>query len=202
MKIDLWYNKAIEIARVAGFQSPLALQLIGAKAMFDYITIPLSKYGKNRGKYETIVSVEDAEIAQSNWAVIKARHTQYVIQKDETGKTTYLHRVILARKLERDELLPHEQVDHINRNGLDNRRENLRLVTPSENQHNKGKYKNNTSGYKGVFKSGKRWGARIKINRKYIYLGYFDTPELAYETYCEATKKYHGEFRNLLNEGY
>jgi hypothetical protein len=92
-------------------------------------------------------------------------------------------------------------VDHINHNTLDNRKENLRICTNSENQMNKGKYKNNKSGYKGVClkKSTGKWSASIKINKKQKYLGCFDDPKDAYRAYCNASRKNHGEYsyRNL-----
>jgi len=65
--------------------------------------------------------------------------------------------------------------DHINRDKLDNRKTNLRTVTGMENGRNRGKNKNNTSGYKGVSwdKSKKSWLAHIKVNYKLLFLGRF-----------------------------
>ena len=87
-------------------------------------------------------------------------------------------------------------VDHINGNPLDNRRTNLRVCTNAENMRNRGKNKNNTSGFKGVtyFKFAKLWKAQIKVDRKGVFLGYFKTPEAAHQAYCEAAAKYHGDF--------
>jgi len=91
------------------------------------------------------------------------------------------------------------QVDHVSGDTLDNRKVNLRICSHAENQQNRKKGKNNTSGYKGVyFHCGKRkWRTTICVNKKRIYLGYFDTPEEAHEAYCEASKKYHGEFGRI-----
>lgn len=68
---------------------------------------------------------------------------------------------------------PVGHVDHINGNGIDNRWENLRVVSPLENSKNLRKASNNTSGHTGVYwsKKDQRWIAQIKINRKVIYLG-------------------------------
>lgn len=72
-------------------------------------------------------------------------------------------------------------VDHINRNKLDNRKSNLRIVTNSQNMLNTGMYLNNTSGYKGVTysKRDKKWIAQAKLNYKNIVLGRFKDKESA-----------------------
>lgn len=88
-------------------------------------------------------------------------------------------------------------VDHINRDTLDNRRENLRIATNSENMRNRPASSLNTSGYKGVQKFGDKWKAVIQVNRKQIYLGSFITAEEAYEAYCSAALELHGEFACL-----
>lgn len=69
--------------------------------------------------------------------------------------------------------------DHINRNKLDNRKSNLRVVTNSQNMLNTGLYSNNTSGHKGVTYSNrdKRWIAQAKLNYRNIILGRFKDKE-------------------------
>ena len=90
--------------------------------------------------------------------------------------------------------------DHINHNTLDNRKENLRICTNSENRHNYIKPKNNTSGYKGVYfhKTTNKWCAKIRVNRIKMHLGYFLDIEEAAIAYNKAATKYFGEFA-LLN---
>lgn len=93
------------------------------------------------------------------------------------------------------------QIDHINGNKLDNRIENLRIANASENGQNISKpNKNNHLGIRGVRKHSlvNKYQARIKINRKEIYLGLFDTIEDAIEAYENAKSKYH-PFSNVKN---
>ena len=89
-----------------------------------------------------------------------------------------------------------KETDHINCNKLDNRKENLRIVTRSQNRMNVGKYKNNTSGFKGVsmVKDSGKWQAHILVRGKNMKLGYFLTKELAYRAYCDTCIKYHKEY--------
>lgn len=88
------------------------------------------------------------------------------------------------------------QIDHINRDRKDNRIENLRLATPSQNKRNSKKRNDNTTGYIGVsfHKGTQRYTSRIVYNKKRHTLGYFATPEEAYDAYCKASKQYHKEY--------
>ena len=92
-----------------------------------------------------------------------------------------------------------QEIDHIDGNQSNNAIENLRPATHSQNLCNRGKQKNNTSGFKGVswHKNKGRWIGRIRINGKLNHLGYFDTAEQAHEAYCQAAKQHHNEFANL-----
>jgi hypothetical protein len=89
------------------------------------------------------------------------------------------------------------EVDHRNGARADNRRENLRLATHTENSLNRGKASHNRSGFKGVTKHPlckDKWQARIRFNGKQRHLGLFDTAEDAHEFYCLAADMVHGEF--------
>lgn len=90
--------------------------------------------------------------------------------------------------------------DHINHNGLDNRKANLRPATRAQNSYNRKKYANNSySKYKGVSfkKKGQKWSAQISINNKMKFLGYFHREKDAAKAYDAAARKLHGEFASL-----
>lgn len=89
---------------------------------------------------------------------------------------------------------PH--IDHKDGVRDNNRIENLRLATNSQNACNRSKSIKNTSGYKGVdfSRASKKWRARIMKNGKRITVGYYDTPEEAAENYRIAAKEIHGAF--------
>jgi hypothetical protein len=91
-----------------------------------------------------------------------------------------------------------QEVDHKNRKRDDNRIDNLRLATRSQNQGNSKRPKHNTSGFKGVSreKGAKRWHASISVKGRAVHLGYYDTPEEAHRVYTAAALQYFGEFAN------
>lgn len=90
-------------------------------------------------------------------------------------------------------------VDHINGDGLDNRRSNLRLSDKPTNMRNRGTQKNNTSGFKGVSwsKDKRKWQAAITVNGRSINLGRHPAPEDAARAYDDAAREYFGDFARL-----
>lgn len=84
---------------------------------------------------------------------------------------------------------PKNQIDHVNRVRSDNRLNNLRQSTQLQNMGNRPPSKNNTSGFKGVYRSGKKWKAECA----HVKLGTYDTPELAAEAYRLAAKIRYGD---------
>ena len=88
------------------------------------------------------------------------------------------------------------QMDHIDGNKTNNRIENLREVTKSQNKMNSKLAANNTSGVKGVYwhKRKQKWTSKIILNRKHIHLGYYDTIEEAVSVAIAARNEYHGDF--------
>jgi hypothetical protein len=96
-------------------------------------------------------------------------------------------------------ILPDSDIDHINRNKSDNRIENLRLASPSENGGNQDLSVRNKSGYKGVSwcKRLCKWKVKIKVRGKSIHLGYFNDILEASESYNTAAIKHFNEFAKL-----
>lgn len=91
------------------------------------------------------------------------------------------------------------KIDHGNRDGLDNQKNNLRIASVSENQMNRRIQSNNKSGYRGVYfyHQNKKWHAQIQVGKKKIHVGYFKDIVDAVKAYNKAALKYHGEFASL-----
>jgi hypothetical protein len=154
----------------------------------DVAYVPLT-----RGCEACIDSCDVPLVDGMNWYALKRRNKFYAVgwlRKPGGSKTLLLmHRLISATPAGLE-------TDHVDGDGLNNRRENLRHATTAENQCNRGAQKNNTSGRKGItfHKSTGRWASRITMNGKRHLVGYFATPELAWEAYCAAAERIHGEF--------
>lgn len=124
-------------------------------------------------------------------------------QFDANGKRRVLsmHRLIAARAFA-DDLFAGYQVDHINRNRLDNRRQNLRLATPQQNLANRQRRSDSTNPYKGIcVTTSQRWTAAIGVAGETIALGVYDTPEEAAAMYVIAQRHFFGDFAMDLPEG-
>jgi hypothetical protein len=121
----------------------------------------------------------------------KYSHSKFLDGDKNCYECIFLHRFLCGIKYRDKEI-----VDHINGNTLDNRKCNLRICTNAENLRNQKRSKRNKTGYKGVSfdKNRKKYKACIRVNGIGIFLGRFNNPIVAYEAYCEASKKYHGEF--------
>ena len=106
------------------------------------------------------------------------------------GKSIRLHKLILPEA---------KTIDHINRNVLDARKENLRECSQAENILNRGVFKNSKTGLKGVcwHKQSGTFRATIQIAGKKVHLGNWDCPIKAAQAYDKAAVKYHGEFAVL-----
>ncbi len=147
-----------------------------------------------KGKF-TLVDDELGEyINQFSWYYSSSGYAARRMRQNESkpGKMILLHRFILG-------LENSSQVDHINRDRLDNRKINLRFATQTEQNFNSKKRKNSTSKYKGVHwqKDIKRWRSVITINNKKVNLGTFLDENLAAEAYNKAASKYYKDFVNL-----
>lgn len=167
--------------------------------MSHSITIPLSKTGKHKGMYEAIVSEEDKDLADISWTLKKSRKIRYAAHHQQNAKETMMHRLILERMQDGKPLEKGEYADHINGDGLDNRRENLRLATASQNSMNRGIRTDNTTGCKGVVwdNSCNKYRVGIGVNRKRVYVGRFEKLEDAIRAYEEKATELHKQFANL-----
>lgn len=117
-----------------------------------------------------------------------------------SGDRISLHRFVLgANKLPRG-----IEIDHINRNKLDNRKENLRICTRQQNLMNYGVRADNKTGYKGVqfLSKSNKYRAVINFNKKRIHVGYFKNKDSAAEAYNTMADKLHGKFAfiNIINK--
>ncbi len=136
-----------------------------------------------------LFSVRDLEIVnQSTWSALGKGALIYA-RRGSRGRTTFLHRSIMDEPAGM-------VIDHANRNPLDNRRENLRVATQSQNMANSKSYSGLSSPYKGVSWSAKdkKWRAAIRDGGKTKFLGNFNTEEAAYAAYVTAGERIFGSF--------
>ena len=139
---------------------------------------------------QALVDSEDFErLSTMTWRASRSGETFYA----KNGNDEYMHRLVCS--------CPSGMVvDHINGNGLDNRRVNLRAVSANVNALSTKRYSNNTSGYRGVVLDKRRnlYAAQLQVRenggQRKIHLGYFPTPEEASRAYHAAVKERYGNF--------
>lgn len=137
-----------------------------------------SKYGLKKA----LIDIEDiVRINSYNFFIMKKANGFYVYFYDrKTKRTIALHRLITNCP-------KHCEVDHINRNPLDNRKENLKVCSHFENMQN---LSTNTSGKVGIYPTNSKWRARLHHNNKNLHLGYYDNFNDAVEARLNAELQY------------
>ena len=155
-------------------------------------------HSKKYGVHVVEIDDEDAEkVFQYKWCVhYKYKYGHYRLTDVRTNiikngkrKQIALHKLLVSFEI----------VDHIDRNVLNNRKENLRDCSNAENLRNKGLQSNNTSGFKGVYwnKNRNKFQAQIKYNGKNFYLGLYDTLKEGAAAYDRAAVELYGDFAKL-----
>lgn len=141
----------------------------------------------SQGKYAMVDRKDYGKINQSRWCFSGESNgyaKRRIGEKNGRQEFIYMHHEIIGKPSQGME------VDHKNRNKLDNRRGNLRFLTISENRHNREKYLNNTSGTTGVSfdKFRNKWVSRIQKDGKGMFIGRFDSKKDAIKARREAMK--------------
>ncbi len=150
----------------------------------------------NQGLFAMVDDSDFEWLNQWNWYAFRKSNTCYVHRNEYDGiarKVIKMHRFILGITD------PNILGDHIDGNGLNCQRNNLRIATFKQNSYNTKSHKNSSSQYKGVsyHKQGRRWQASIRINGKLIYLGKFTSEEKAAIAYNNMAETHQGKFANL-----
>ena len=154
--------------------------------MKEIILNTIHKPRNNYRKYTALVSDEDfGKVNQHNWCVSNQGCNLYAVGKIKRENIP-MHIFITG----------FEQTDHIDSNGLNNQRSNLREATQKQNCMNRTKRANCSSKYKGVYwrKDRERWLAYIKFDKRHSHLGLFKSEINAAQAYNFAAEKYFGEF--------
>lgn len=147
-----------------------------------------------QGKTAIVDASDESAVAGHNWHAIKNNKsgTYYAVRAECSVDSATQVRVWMHREIR--SAPDHLEVDHRDGDGLNNRRENLRLATTLQNRLNTGLQRNNKSGRVGVYVHANKWRAHISNNGRLIHLGTFDTVEEAAAVREAAEAKFYGEW--------
>jgi len=176
---------------------PDFIKHIGVWVLLRYREIkvgyPYRRIKLTQGKYAKVDAEDFEKLNKHKWYAKRRMNRFYAHRRNEAGINVAMHREIMkpARSL---------CVDHKDGNGLDNRKDNLRIATTAENNYNKRKSLNALSSeYKGVSidKRTNKWRAIIYYKYRKIGLGSYENEIDAAKAYDEAAKELFGKFAKL-----
>lgn len=172
--------------------------------MQDYSTLPLfslqpetKEIPLTQGKVAIVDAADYEWLSKHAWRLNRGDGGNFYAvrtarNRNNKNQLVRMHREIINAK-------PHELVDHVNGNGLDNRRVNLRIATRTQNAMNKSSLANTSSQYKGVSwkKEMGRWVAQITSKKRRLHIGYFADEVAAAHAYDRIARQLYGEFARL-----
>ena len=141
-----------------------------------------------QGLFATVDAADYRKLCKYKWYAYRRGRKVYAVCRTE-GRTVYMHRMIMRPR--RGYL-----VDHIDGNGLNNRRCNLRVCTPAQNRANS-RPCGGASGFVGVYPKGNKWRASIVYRGQFYYLGLFDDPVAAAKARDRKAYEFHGPYAYL-----
>ena len=152
----------------------------------------MKKIKLTRGKHAIVDDADFEDLVDYPWVSTDnpLAHSWYAVRYEmRQGKqiAIKMHRQIL-------DVPAGCMVDHVNKDGLDNRKSNLRICTHQQNMCNRRQHKHSSAPYKGIGMDKGKWRARITTNNKRVSLGSFSDPMEAALAYDRAAVRYHGEF--------
>ncbi len=154
--------------------------------------IPLTQ-----GQFALVDAADFAELSKWKWYAFWNPFTRSYYARRNFGRDSKGNQMTVHMSRQIMNATKGEIIDHRDHDTLNNRRSNLRRATRAQNCQNARKRRDNKYGFKGIFKTNKKWLAHIRENGKFKHLGVFSSPEAAHAAYAKAALELHGEFACL-----